>query len=90
MLFRLERKDPLSPDADQILGYEWLEVLAIVPVAIKDNDGQYGDWAKSLIATEWHCLSPNGYVCVIGDDVTIGDKDIPGEYTLASPAEENS
>ncbi|KJS57060.1 hypothetical protein VM98_03085 [Streptomyces rubellomurinus subsp. indigoferus] len=64
-LLRVER----SPDAESdLLGYAWIDVLAIEPRALAIPGEGYGDWCDRLISNWYICLTPNGLTRITSDD----------------------
>jgi hypothetical protein len=64
-LFRIAQR----PGADdQLLGYEWIEVLAIEPWALAHRTREWGDWCANPIRVQYICLTPDGLVRIGSDD----------------------
>lgn len=64
-LFRVEQKG----DADhQLLGYQWIEVLAVEPWALGRRTPNYGDWCDQTISVHYVCLTEMGLVRIGSED----------------------
>jgi hypothetical protein len=65
-LFRIEK----SADAtQQLLGYDWIEVLAIEPWALGHPSQGYGEWCDRTISVYYICLTEAGLVRIMSDDL---------------------
>jgi hypothetical protein len=64
-LFRIEKGgDPTQ----QLLGYDWIEVLAIEPWALAHPSPGYGEWCDRTISVNYVCLTEAGLVRITSDD----------------------
>jgi hypothetical protein len=82
-LFRVQRL-PSSTDGNRLLGYEWIEVLAIEPWALGHPDDQYGPWCDRVIRCQYICLTPDGLMRITSDDFWAALDDYQ-EYDPTSP-----
>lgn len=64
-LFRVEARNG-APDA--LLGYQWVEVLAIEPNAIGERTRGYGDWLDRQIVCDYVCLTESGLIKIRSSD----------------------
>jgi hypothetical protein len=64
-LFRVEARPGAN---DGLLGYQWIEVLAIEPKALAERTRGYGDWANRLIVCDYICLTEMGLMTIRSDD----------------------
>jgi hypothetical protein len=64
-LFRIEKK---AGTDDQLLGYDWLEVLAVEPWALGRRSAEYGDWCDRTIKVMYICLTEMGLVRIGSED----------------------
>ena len=79
MLFRLEQLPQDHPQFQEMIGYEWIEVLAIYPVALATN----GNDVRCVAI----CKTPDGSITLDWEDVAI-EHDVvnisdPIEYRVA-------
>jgi hypothetical protein len=82
-LFRVQRL-PGATDKNCLLGFEWIEVLAIEPWALGHPNDQYGPWCDRLIRSQYICLTPEGLIRITSDDFWAALNDYQ-EYDPASP-----
>ena len=61
MLFRVE-ENPSCPAEGRLLGYQWIEVLAIEPRAIANKGRGYGTWCHKLLANWYVCRTECGLI----------------------------
>lgn len=64
-LFRVDKREDAS---DGLLGYDWIEVLAIEHSATAFRTRTYGDWCDRLIVVDYVCLTPYGLTKIRSDD----------------------
>jgi hypothetical protein len=64
-LFRVEK---LAGAKDQLLGYDWIEVLAVEPWAIGRRSAEYGDWCDRTISVMYVCLTEVGLIRINSED----------------------
>ena len=65
-LFRIERRK--SGRGQGLLGYEWVEVLAIEPWALGYPDREFGDWCYRRVSCQYVCLTPAGLMRIGSED----------------------
>jgi hypothetical protein len=58
-LFRIEKRGDTE---DQLLGYDWIEVLAIEPWALGRRSAEYGDWCDRTVSVMYICLTEAGLI----------------------------
>ena len=79
VLFRLEQvPDPSSA----ILGYKWIEVIAIVPRALARRPDDCGDWCVNLIDSWYICKTDFGIQRIPDRDIWAAIEEYE-EYILA-------
>lgn len=78
VLFRLERV-PNPPR--ELIGYGWLDIIAIEPRALAKRPDDYGDWCVNLIENDYICRTDQGIARISSRDVW--DAIEHGEYVLA-------
>lgn len=64
-LFRIEKNGRTD---DALLGWDWIEVLAIEPWALGHPTAEYGDWCDRTINVMYICLTEDGLVRIGSDD----------------------
>jgi hypothetical protein len=64
-LFRIEK---LAGASEQLLGFDWIEVLAIEPWAIGRRPADYGDWCDRTVSVMYVCLTDIGLIRITSDD----------------------
>jgi hypothetical protein len=84
MLFHLKR----NPNCGQHgLGFDWLDVLAIVPVAVGTEEKTWeGGQVTQHIYRDLVCRTPEGLRVLAGHDVSYGldgERDATHEYYVA-------
>lgn len=80
-LFRVEKR----PNAKiGLLGYDWVEVVAIQPWALAFPDSSWGEWCDRPIKCEYICLTDRGLMRIGADDFWAALEDY-GEYDERSP-----
>jgi hypothetical protein len=67
MLFRIQL-NPESSSEFNVLGFEWLEVLAIEPRAIANKEEGYGPWCHKLLDNWYICLTETGIIRIPSGD----------------------
>ena len=80
-LFRVEKRGDASHG---LLGYDWIEVLAIEPWAIAFKSDDYGDWCDRVIASHYICLTESGLTRITSGDFWAAIEEY-GEYNELSP-----
>src|SRR4051794_31069791 len=84
-LFRVEK----AAESDgALLGYDWIEVLAIEPWALAHRPEGYGDWCDRTISCLYVCLTPQGLTRITSDDFWIAIEEL-FEYEHASDVAES-
>lgn len=63
-----------------MLGYDWIEVLAVEPWALGRRSAEYGDWCDRTISVLYVCLTETGLARIHSDDFWAAVEDY-GEYT---------
>ena len=66
MLFKLVKRE--GGDGG-MLGYEWIEVLAIEPFAIREKTADWGDWCKNPIAVQYVCRTEQGLSQIMSAEI---------------------
>jgi hypothetical protein len=79
VLFRLEQ---VSNPAGAILGYTWIDVIAIEPRALARPPDDYGDWCVNLIDTWYICRTDLGIQRIPDRDIWAAIEEYE-EYILA-------
>ncbi|MFL6124815.1 hypothetical protein [Actinophytocola sp.] len=77
-LFRIERIEGYDGG---LIGYDWIEVLAIEPWALAFPGDGYGDWCDRRISNYYICLTPVGLMRITSDDFWVALEDY-NEYDL--------
>lgn len=77
-IFRIER---VGDDGD-VLGWEWVEVLAIEPWAMGWPGREYGEWAQAEVLVRYVCRTPDGLVQIASKDLWHAIE--AGSYTESS------
>jgi hypothetical protein len=67
VLFRVEQ-NPESNVHLELLGFKWIEVLAIEPWALGHPGEEYGDWCYKTIKTWYICNTDAGFMRLTSDD----------------------
>lgn len=93
VIMRLERNKAFvgkPPFENGLLGYDWLEVLAIVPVALGKPGKDCGDWCGYTVTNDYVCRTADGLRRLRERDVwaTIdkGEMKLASEQTIAKQA----
>jgi hypothetical protein len=82
-LFRIERAQDFDGG---LLGYDWIEVLAIEPWALAFRTNDYGEWCDRKILNHYICLTPQGLVRITSEDFWVALEEL-NEY---DPETDNS
>jgi hypothetical protein len=64
-LFRVEKR---TGSDESILGYEWVEVLAIEPWALGHPTKEFGDWCAATVSVMYVCMTPSGLTRIGSED----------------------
>jgi hypothetical protein len=64
-IFRIEKR---AGAPQQLLGYDWIEVLAVEPWALGRRSADYGDWCDRTISVTYVCLTEVGLVRIGSED----------------------
>lgn len=83
-LFRVDKR---NGSAHGLLGYDWVEVLAIEPWALGFRRAGYGDWCDRIIACHYICLTEHGLIRISSDDFWAAIEEY-GEYDELTPQRE--
>lgn len=83
MIFRVEQ-NPASDFNVELLGYKWLEVLAIVPRALANPSKEYGSWCYKVIDNWYICKTEVGLIRITQDDFWTAVEEY-NENRLADP-----
>jgi hypothetical protein len=67
MIFRVQL-NPESSSEFNLLGFQWLEVLAIEPRAIANKGKRYGPWCYKPLCNWYICLTEDGLVRIPDED----------------------
>ncbi len=81
MLFRLER-NPACERENSILGFAWIEVLAITPRALA-NAGEGEEWCWKVLESWYICRTELGLQRISETDLWTA-VEVADEYRLAS------
>lgn len=81
VLFRVDARTRAS---DALLGYEWIEVLAIEPAALAFRTRDFGEWCDRRIVVDYICLTPGGLTRIRSDDFWAALEEY-GEYDEQTP-----
>ena len=87
-LFRVERATD-SDENNRLLGYDWVEVLAIEPWALGKPGQDYGSWCNQTVNCQYICLTPDGLTRITADDFWAALEDYE-EYDPNSPHSTNA
>jgi hypothetical protein len=78
MLFRLEQ----NPKREgELLGFAWIEVLAIEPFALGNPDEDYGEWCYKTIVNYYICNTNSGLTRISSEDIWTSIEELK-EYIL--------
>lgn len=80
-IFRVEKR---SDCEGGLLGYDWVEVLAIQQMALGHPGREYGDWCDRVISSDYICLTEHGLTRIGAEDFWAAIEDY-GEYDEQSP-----
>lgn len=84
-LFRVDKHDGA---AQGVLGYDWVEVLAIEPRALAFRTSDYGDWCDRIISCYYICLTEQGLIRITAEDFWVAIENY-GEYNEMTPQREH-
>jgi hypothetical protein len=80
-LFRVEAR----PGAARgLLGYRWVEVLAIEPAALAIPSKDYGEWCERVVVCDYICLTEGGLMIIRSSDFWAAVEDYK-EYDEMTP-----
>jgi hypothetical protein len=80
----LFRVDARTEATDALLGFEWIEVLAIEPAALAFRTRDFGEWCDRRIIVDYICLTPGGLLRIRSDDFWAALEEY-GEYDQLTP-----
>lgn len=61
-------QNPACDIEGELLGYKWLDVLAIVPRALRNPGPEYGEWCHKVIDTWYICNTDQGLMRIPDGD----------------------
>jgi len=66
-IFRVEQ-NPKAENQFQLLGFSWIEVMAIEPWALGNPGDEYGNWCYKTIKNLYICRTEVGIIRITSDD----------------------